>query len=198
MSKTLLMMRHAKSSWDVAGQKDFVRPLNKRGRQAASLMGQFMQEQNFQPDFILSSPAKRTRETLEKIKPFLSSNCHFSFIPGLYLASVRLLRVEIAAIPDSVSNLMILGHNPGIWDLSLFLWQQRSDMPSSDMPSSDMIARDRGLDQMPNQHPLTQKFPTSAIAHFKCDVRKWADLEENSCSLEGFYRPKYVNLQEAE
>lgn len=180
MTKTLLVMRHAKSSWDLAGQKDFVRPLNKRGRQAASLMGQFLQEQKLEPDFILSSPAQRTRETLEKLRPFLSSATQVSFSPALYLASARLIRAEIASVPDHVNRLMILGHNPGLWDLSQFLWSKIADSPTAGNIS----------------HPLLEKFPTAAIAHFECPLDHWADLSENTARLCGFYRPKHLMLQD--
>ncbi len=59
--KELLIMRHAKSAWDVSYSTDFERPLNKRGRKAAPRMGEFMADRGLLPDLIVSSPAARAK-----------------------------------------------------------------------------------------------------------------------------------------
>jgi phosphohistidine phosphatase len=65
--KTLFVLRHAKSSWENADLSDFERPLNKRGLEAAPLMGKVIKENGFQPEVILSSPARRAKQTAEII-----------------------------------------------------------------------------------------------------------------------------------
>ena len=180
MSKTLLIMRHAKSSWDLPGQNDFMRPLNKRGRRAASFMGQFLQKQQLQPDLILSSPAQRTRETLEKLRPFLNSHSQINFLPSLYLASSSLIQAEIASVPANISTLMILGHNPGLWDLSQYICHDMAEALQLDTQSQNL---------------QKIKFPTAALTHFDCFFKNWYDLAKNSVFLRGFYRPKHLMLQ---
>ena len=68
--KTLLLMRHAKSSWKDSDLKDFDRPLNKKGKKTAPLMGHMIADQELVPDRIISSPAVRARQTVEAfVKP---------------------------------------------------------------------------------------------------------------------------------
>ncbi len=69
----LILMRHAKSSWANVSQADFDRPLNERGRQAAPLMGRWLDEQGLIPDLILCSTARRTQETCDLLLGFLES-----------------------------------------------------------------------------------------------------------------------------
>src|SRR3972149_8202033 len=65
--KTIILVRHAKSSWKNPRLDDFERPLNKRGRRDAPLMGEKLKERQILPDLILSSPAKRARKTADLI-----------------------------------------------------------------------------------------------------------------------------------
>ena len=66
--KTLLIMRHAKSSWDDAKMSDFERPLNERGLRTAPLMGEIINQKRLQPELILSSPAERAKQTAQMVK----------------------------------------------------------------------------------------------------------------------------------
>ncbi|MEO0763161.1 MAG: histidine phosphatase family protein, partial [Pseudomonadota bacterium] len=65
--KTVILLRHAKSSWSDPELEDHERPLNKRGKAAAPLMGDWLERSGYRPDLVLCSPAKRTRQTLRRI-----------------------------------------------------------------------------------------------------------------------------------
>ena len=67
MPRQLIIMRHAKSAWDTDAATDFERPLAKRGQRDAPRMGAWLQEQGIVPDFVVSSPAKRARQTVLKV-----------------------------------------------------------------------------------------------------------------------------------
>ena len=109
----LMLLRHAKSSWADSGLSDFERPLNARGRRAASLMGNYMRQRRLQPDLILCSPAQRTRQTVSGILEDLDINPPVDYPPDLYLADNGVLASLIATVDDNVQSLLCVGHNPG-------------------------------------------------------------------------------------
>ncbi len=109
----LLLMRHAKSSWDDEGLGDHERPLNHRGRDAAPKMAQVLFEHNLVPDLVLVSSAVRTRETVDRMLPILGA-VEVLVLPELYHAMpIAILKVldEHARSADTV---MVVGHNPGM------------------------------------------------------------------------------------
>lgn len=103
----LLILRHAKSDWGTGG-RDFDRPLNARGRAAATAMGPAVRE--LAPDRVLCSPARRTRETLER----LELACRVRFDERIYDASVEGLLEVIGESGDDLPTLMLIGHMPGV------------------------------------------------------------------------------------
>ncbi len=110
--RTLILMRHAKSSWDNAALSDHERPLNSRGRREAPIAGQRLAAAGVFPDVVLSSDSTRTRETWDEL-------CHLFpdvlpvFDPALYLGGLDDIRQAIYGQPDSVGSILCLGHNPG-------------------------------------------------------------------------------------
>ncbi len=110
--KTLLIMRHAKSDWSTAGA-DFDRPLNKRGRQAVSLVARLLGGMEEKPRLILSSPAARARETAEGLSAALDS-CDLVFDPRLYLAPPQTLGAVLGEQDNRCDPLLVIGHNPGL------------------------------------------------------------------------------------
>jgi phosphohistidine phosphatase len=107
---TLLVMRHAKSSW-VDGVEDHARPLNARGRAAAEEMGRLLRTHDVWPDLALVSDALRTRETwagLERGGGAMAAQV----VPSLYLPTLSAM-VRAAQAAPKVPRLMILSHNPG-------------------------------------------------------------------------------------
>ncbi len=109
-------MRHAKSDWQSGADSDFDRPLNKRGRRAAADMGAIARQKFPPPDRVVSSPALRARQTVERL--FLQTGWRLDrlrFDERLYLAGVEQLK-QITAEHGDCDTLMLVGHNPGLED----------------------------------------------------------------------------------
>ncbi len=114
-------MRHAKSDWQSGADSDFDRPLNKRGRRAAADMGALLKTRLKPPELVIASPALRSRQTVDRL--FLNTGWRLDrlrFDESLYLASADRL-TEIARANDDRESVMLVGHNPGLEDLLLFL-----------------------------------------------------------------------------
>ena len=113
--KTLLLIRHAKSSWDNAQLNDMLRPLNERGRRDAPDMARRLLKAAVKIDLFVSSPAKRARDTAELfIREYKRNANEIQFIPELYLASVQTFKEAIAGLDDANDSVAIFSHNPGI------------------------------------------------------------------------------------
>ena len=116
----LLLLRHAKSSWDDPGLSDAERPLAPRGRKAAKRLARYLEREGLRPELVLCSPARRTRETLEAILPALGSP-EVGLEDGLYGADAGDLLARLRRIPARVRCAMLVGHNPALQDLVLDL-----------------------------------------------------------------------------
>jgi phosphohistidine phosphatase len=113
--KTLLIIRHAKSSWENAIVNDMERPLNERGRRDAPSMAQRLLRSGVRIDLFVSSPAKRARTTAEFfIHEFGRQEKDILFIPELYHAPVQTFRDVIADLGDQFDSVALFSHNPGI------------------------------------------------------------------------------------
>ena len=129
--KKLLLLRHAKSSWEDASLRDFERPLNKRGRRAAPLIGKFMDEQNLRPSLVLSSPAQRARDTATLALEAGSIETELRFDERIYEADVPTLLEVIQGIEETHGEVMLVGHNPGLEDLLSFLTGENHHMTTA-------------------------------------------------------------------
>lgn len=158
MPKILIVMRHAKSGWDMpVPDKD--RPLNARGRGAATQIGNWLRAQGITPDEILCSSATRTRETTER----LGVTCDATYIDALYLASSDQIMAQLQkAAGESV---LIVGHNPGIAEFA------------------------ERLAQTAPAHPRFFDYPTAATTVFSCPVTDWSGIKFHSCTAENFVTP---------
>jgi|TARA_B110000881_G_C18212304_1_gene334924 phosphohistidine phosphatase len=116
-------MRHAKSDWSGPQISDFERPINRRGTRNAIRIGQWMNENNYIPQKIISSPALRTKETIELVTEQISKfNLEdLTYEDELYLAGFTQLIEFINTYKDKVQSLMLVGHNPGIENLVNYL-----------------------------------------------------------------------------
>lgn len=113
--KTLYIVRHAKSSWADFGSSDFDRTLNSRGEHDLPLMGEELKKLNVKPDYIISSPAVRalsTAQGLAKALDFEVSDIDEHL--NTYESSAEEMFKSILTVPDSVNELMIVGHNPSV------------------------------------------------------------------------------------
>lgn len=109
----LIIMRHAKSSWDSDALDDHSRPLNARGRADAPRMGARLVELGWQPDTVLSSDSMRTTETYERLSVAFDTPPTVRFTRALYHAGIRQLQPVLAELGDESTTVMVLGHNPG-------------------------------------------------------------------------------------
>lgn len=136
--KTLFVLRHAKSSWDDFNLSDFDRPLNKRGLNAAPLMGRMIFENDFQPTYILSSPAKRAKQTAVLVKESAQIGKEIRYDERIYEASpFRLLQV-VSELDETRESAMIVGHNPGLEGLIKILTGEIRAMPTAALAVIDL------------------------------------------------------------
>jgi len=160
--KRLYVMRHAKSSWDDSSLADFDRPLNERGEQAAPFMGRLMRDRGLLPDIVLSSPAKRARETAQLATEAAGFEGEIRFEDGIYEASPHGLIKAISSVDDDTNSAMVVGHNPGMEGLIRYLTGELAPMP------------------------------TAALAVIDLDVDRWSDVGQQAGRLIEVLRPKEV------
>lgn len=142
--KTLLLLRHAKSSWNDAGLQDFDRPLNGRGRKDAETIGRFIRKQRVVPDLLLSSPALRARETIETIMKTAKLQSELRFDQRIFEAGpLRLLEV-VSQIEDDRSMVLLVGHNPGMEELLQLLTGGTEHMATGTLAKIDFKAASWG------------------------------------------------------
>ncbi len=117
MSRQLLLMRHGKSDWDV-DTDDFNRPLKKRGKKGARLIGHWLRQQNLLADFIISSPAERAVSTAKRLKQAAGQKKQPLYLDQrIYAAGVKDLEKVLSDCPDQYNRVLMIGHNPGLEDL---------------------------------------------------------------------------------
>jgi phosphohistidine phosphatase len=173
-AKQLFVLRHAKSSWDDPGLGDHERPLAPRGIRAAELLRGHINEAGIRPALVLCSPARRTRETLERVSP----GGEVLIEPDLYGASSAELVQRLRRVPEATESVMVIGHNPAAQTLVLRL-------VGANEPSSGTLDRGRGGDLA----DIERKFPTGALAtlRFEC---AWSELAPGCADLVGYIRPR--------
>jgi phosphohistidine phosphatase SixA len=139
MQRRLIVMRHAKSSWNSAALTDHERPLNQRGRGDAPRVGAALVELGWVPDLVLSSDAQRTRETLAGMNESFPGEISATFLPSFYHSGVSAVREEVPTVDQAVGCLMVLGHNPGWEDLVQSLSGERVMMKTA---TAALLTRD--------------------------------------------------------
>ena len=169
--KQLAILRHAKSDWGNPGLTDFDRQLNKRGRKAAKKMGRILRERGLAFGQIVSSPAQRAKETVERFRIGYEQDCDVRFEPSIYLASTGTLLGLVNGLPDDAGTVMIVGHNPGFHDIVLRLTRENGDGQ-----------RDK----------VGANFPTGAFALIDFPVDKWADVQPASGEIRQVIFPREI------
>lgn len=133
--KTLLLMRHAKSSWKDSHIADRDRPLNKRGRSDAPLMGGLLVEHELIPQRILSSSALRASQTAELVTEILSKETSLEiqveYLDQLYMAEPPDIYDALNALPDEIERVMVIGHNPGMETMLQMLSNRIEALPTA-------------------------------------------------------------------
>jgi len=166
MTKTLFLLRHAKSSWDAPDLADHDRPLAKRGRKAGALLRRWFRAQAIRPDCVLVSSARRAQETLQALD--LHPSTPVETLPSLYHAAPQAILDAIRGAPHAARVLLVIGHNPGLQDFAVLLGEDRWD------PLSRRIA---------------EGYPTGAVARFE-GSRPWAEWTMGCAKLTGFTTPR--------
>ena len=128
--KTLLILRHAKSSWDDASLTDHERPLNPRGLKTAPLMGALLKSNKLVPDIILSSTALRAVESARLVANSAEFNKKIPAVASLYPGD-PISYIETLKTQTSAQSIMVIGHNPGLEDLVYTLTGHKHDLPTA-------------------------------------------------------------------
>jgi phosphohistidine phosphatase len=165
------LLRHAKSSWKNPTMPDFDRPLATRGRVDAPLMGKAMAARGLAPDLVLCSAARRTRDTLDLVLPELKSEPKVIYEDSLYHASPETMLQMLQGVDPSVSQVLLIGHNPELQALAL-----------------DLI----GIGPQHLRDRLAAKLPTAGLVVVTFPMGGWKDVEVNSGELKLFLTPKDV------
>ena len=135
--KTLLLVRHAKSSWDDPSMSDFDRPLNERGKKDAPKMVERLIEKGITINTFLSSPAKRAKKTAKIFAhAYKKAEEEIFLIPQLYLAASSVFESVLSSLESDSDTIALFSHNPGITDFANTLTEARID----DIPTCGVFA----------------------------------------------------------
>ena len=160
--RTLVLIRHAKSSWAFLDMEDFDRPLNDRGNHDAPMMAKRLLKKEINIDAFVSSPAVRARTTAEYFaKAYDQKSKHIIEVPALYEAPVSVFYQVVSGLDNSIKTAAIFSHNPGITDFANSLTTMRID-----------------------------NVPTSGVFAVKANIKKWSDFEEAEKEFWFFDYPK--------
>ena len=164
-SRRLILLRHAKSDWPDVPDRD--RPLAKRGKRDAPVVGRWLRDQGYLPEIVICSAARRTRETWDLIAPELGGSPSVTFEPRAYAANALTLLYLVRELPAACHAALLIGHNPGVSELASTLIEAAGD----DTPGAP------GL-----------RFPTAAVAvlEFSGD---WAGLSLARARLVAYTTP---------
>lgn len=167
--KTLILMRHAKSSWKAPVLGDHDRPLSKRGRQAAPVMARWLAARGLAPETVLCSPARRTRETIELMREATPALPEPGISPALYQGGPAALLDHLKSLPESCERVLLIAHQPDLGELLRLL----------------IVAV-----RTPDLHRAFVKFPTAAIAVLEAEVSAWPELGPETAGLVAFTAPR--------
>jgi phosphohistidine phosphatase len=173
MMLTLSLLRHAKSSWSNPALPDRERPLATRGVTDAPLMGKAMAERGIDPELVLCSSARRTRDTLDLVLPELRVEPKIVYVDALYHASPEEMLEMLHGIQPGANRVMLVGHNPEIQAFALDL-----------VGSGPKHFRDR----------LRTKYPTAGLAVINFVSGLWKSASVNSGTLNLFLSPRDLRV----
>jgi len=145
MKRTLVLIRHAKSSWAEALQADFDRPLNERGKEDAPEMGKRLKKMGIVPDLIVASKAKRAAQTAKHIaKELHYETDNIKWVEKLYHCSPSVFEEVIGELDKDVKTVFIVAHNPGI---TQFANELSHDFSIDNMPTCGVVGAHVHLDK---------------------------------------------------
>ena len=167
--RRLILLRHAKSDWPDVPDRD--RPLAKRGRRDAPVVGRWLRRHGYLPDAVICSVARRTRQTWDLVAPELGGSPSVTFEPRAYEASALTLLCLARELPSACRAALLIGHNPAIEELA-------SDL--AEAPPAGGAPPSGGL-----------RFPTAAVAVLEF-TGDWADLAPAHARLLDFATPSTI------
>lgn len=163
--KTLLLLRHAKSSWKQSAISDHDRPLNPRGRRDAPRAGRFLLARGLVPDATLASTATRARSTAAQVAECCGRSDMVTLDSRLYLADPEAIIDVVQSLGGDAARLLVVGHNPGCAELVALLTGHLED------------------------------FPTAALAQIELPISEWTDLRRSTRGrLVTYWRPKDADV----
>ena len=163
--KKLYILRHAEA---LPGGNDKERVLSPKGKQDALALGRVMKEKNYVPDFVLCSPAVRTRQTLEEVLKSLGDP--ITDYPGtIYNGTHSNLMMMIQATKDHYNSLLVVGHNPVVHELTALLAAQSS--------SASLMNK------------LAMGYRPGTLSAFECPQEEWMHIQSGNNTLTDFLEP---------
>jgi len=171
MTRRLVLLRHAKSSWETAGLADHDRPLAPRGRRAVAALRRHLAGADIAPDLVLCSTARRAVETWDGVAPAWPPGTPVELTRELYGATAADLLRRLGQLPATIGCALVVGHNPGLEDLARGL---------AGSGPADLLRR------------LHTKFPTGAVATLLVP-EPWADLRWSTAKLAGYVVPRELS-----
>jgi phosphohistidine phosphatase len=171
LMKRLFLLRHAKAQPADGSCEDFDRTLMLSGMQDAAAMARYLRKNGYRAELILCSSSARTTQTAELVLQELDSEVDYR--DNLYLAEAAKILAAVRGAPARVSQLMVVGHNPGLEAVVGLLVRE------------PVRRKERA-----RHEALEEKFPTCALAILDFDVGRWRDVGQGSGKLVDFVRPK--------
>ena len=161
--KKIYIVRHAKSSWKDMSLHDFDRPLNKRGKLNAPLMGKRLKKKNILPDIMLSSSSLRTKLTAQVIAKKIKYTKDIIFKDEMYESNAAFLHEMLTELDDENNSVFIFAHSSGL----------------------NMLAKDYVR--------FEENIPTCGIVEIEFDCEKWSEISAKNAKLISFDYPKKEN-----
>jgi phosphohistidine phosphatase len=166
-----MLLRHAKSDWSQAGQRDHDRPLAGRGRKVAPQIGTYMARHELLPERVICSPAVRTRQTWDLVVAALPKPLPVTFERRLYEADPEDIIEVIRETEREIHSLLVIGHNPGLHEAANLL-----------VAAGDLDARER----------LKEKLPTAGLAVIDFAFDTWSRLHPDCGRLDRLVVPRML------
>ncbi len=161
--KRIYIMRHGKAEWTRDDMEDFDRPLKPRGRKAAAFMGSLLAVHQEIPELIISSTARRAKETTEALLEAVENRIDVTYEDGLYMPQISHMVNLLRGLDASVDSVMLIGHNPACEQL---------------------------VAHLVSQGDLQMYLPTCGLVCLDADIDTWMDVDSESARMKWFLVPK--------
>ena len=159
--KTLYLIKHAKSNWDIPGTRDFERPISKKGAKDVNTIGSYLKLKNIVPDIVLSSCSLRAQESADLLAKKIGFKGKKYYLEELYMTPAEDMKEIIMAQDDDINSIFIVAHNPQLSEIINII----SDEHFSKIPSMGVVA-------------------------LNFDIKEWEEIETVKGEVDFFIFPK--------